>query len=71
MQLDEIQTGVARLNVTQGKHDFPSGKCYFRCGSSTHFANKFNIAKGKNLSKMWERGRFWGCFQIKTSEITC
>ena len=33
MQPDEMQTGMARLKVTQDKYDFPSNKCCFRCGS--------------------------------------
>ena len=37
MHRDEMQTGVARLKVTQDKYDFPCNKCCFRCGNSTHF----------------------------------
>ena len=51
LQSDEMQAGVSRLIVTQDKYDFPSNKCCFRCGSSTHLANKYNIAKGKTCQK--------------------
>ena len=68
MQPDKMQAGMARLTVTQDKYDFPSNKCCFHFGSSTHLANK---CKRKNLSKMWEIRTFCGCLQIKTSEITC
>ena len=46
MQPEEMQAGVARLKITQDKHDFPSNKRCFRCGSLTHFANQCTIAKG-------------------------
>ena len=71
MRPHEMQAGMARLKVTQDKYDFPSNKCCFRCRSSTHLADKSNIAKGKNCQKMWERRTFCGCLQIKTSEFTC
>ena len=67
MQPDKMQAGMARLTVTQDKYDFPSNKCCFHFGSSTHLANK---CKRKNLSKMWEIRTFCGCLQIRTSEIT-
>ena len=58
MQLDEMQAGMARLKLTQDKYDFPSNNCCFRCGSSTHLANKCNIAKGKARRKCGEVGHF-------------
>ena len=58
MQPDEMQAGMARLKVTQDKYDFPSHKCFFRCGSSTHLANKCNIAKGKTCRKCGKEGHF-------------
>ena len=58
MQLDEMQAGMARLKLTQDKYDFPSNNCCFRCGSSTHLANKCNIAKGKTRRKCGEVGHF-------------
>ena len=58
MQLDEMQAGMARLKLTQDKYDFPSSNCCFRCGSSTHLANKCNIAKGKTRRKCGEVGHF-------------
>ena len=69
MQLDEIQTGIARLNVTQGKYDFPSNKCYFRCGSSPHFANKFNLTKGKTCRKCGKEGNFAAAFKSKPQKL--
>ena len=51
MQLDEMQAGMSRLIVTQDKYDLPSNKSCFRCGSSTHLANKCNIEKGKTFQK--------------------
>ena len=70
MHPDEMQAGMARLKVTQDKYDFPSNKCCFRCRSSTHLANKCNIAKGKTCRKCRKVG-LCGCLQIKTSEFTC
>ena len=58
MQPDEMQAGMARLKVTQDKYDFPSHKCFVRCGSSTHLANKCNIAKGKTCGKCGKEGHF-------------
>ena len=46
-QSEEMQAGIARLKVAQDKYDFPSTKCCFCYGSSTYFANKCNLAKGK------------------------
>ena len=51
IQSDEMQAGMARLKVTEDKYDFPSNKYCFCCGSSTHLANKCNIAKGKTSRK--------------------
>ena len=53
-----MQTGMARLKITQDKYDFPSNKCCFRCGSSTHFANRCSIAKGKTCQKCGKEGHF-------------
>ena len=47
MQPEEMQAGIVRLKATQDKYDFPSNKCCFGCESSTYFANKCYIAKGK------------------------
>ena len=58
MQPDEIQAGIARQKVTQHKYDFPSSKCCFRCGSSTHFANKCNTSKRKTCQKCGNEGHF-------------
>ena len=58
MQLDEMQAGMARLKLTQDKYDFPSNNFCFRCGSSTHLANKCNITKGKARRKCGEVGHF-------------
>lgn len=70
MQPEEVQTSRTWLKVTQDKrHDFPSNKCCFCCGSSTHFANKCNIVKGKTCQKCSKEGHFCGCLQIKSSEI--
>ena len=49
---------MARLNVPQGKYHFPSNKCCFCCVSSTHFANKCNIGKGKTCQKCGKEGDF-------------
>ena len=51
MQPEIMQFGMARLKVTQGKYGFPSNKCCFRCGSSTHVGKKCNIAKEKTCQK--------------------
>lgn len=51
MQPEEVQTGTARLIVTQDMYGFPSTKNCFYCGSSTHFANKYIVAKGKTCRK--------------------
>ena len=51
---EKMQAGIARLKVSQDKHDFPSKKGCFRCGKSMHFANKCNIAKGKTY---WKSGK--------------
>ena len=53
-----MQIGMARLKMTQDKYDFPSNKCSFRCGSSTHLANKCNIAKRKTCQKCGKEGHF-------------
>ena len=58
MQPDEMQAGMARLKMTQDKYDFPSNKSCFRCGSSTHLANKCNLAKGKTYRKCRKEGHF-------------
>ena len=58
IQPDEMQAGMARLKVTQDKYGFPSNKCCFRCGSSTHLPNKCNIAKGKTCQKCGKEGHF-------------
>ena len=67
LQADKMQAKMTRLKVTQEKYDFLSSKCCFCCGSSTHLANKCNIAKGKTFQKYWwESGTCCGCLQIKT-----
>ena len=75
MQPNEMQARMARLKVTPDKHDFPSNGACFRCGNSTHFANKCNIrAKYKEQKrKLVEnvgKKDILRCLQIKTSEIT-
>ena len=69
MQPDEMQAGMARLKVTQDKYDFPSNKCCFRCVSSTHLANKCNIAKGKACQKCGKVGHFAAVCKSKPQNL--
>ena len=56
-----MQVGMASLTVTRDEYDFPFGKCSFQCGSSTNFANKWNIGKGKTCRKCVKEGHFAVC----------
>ena len=56
LQPNEMQAKMTRLKVTQEKYDFLSNKGCFCCGSSTHLANKCNIAKGKIFRKCGKVG---------------
>ena len=69
MQLEEMQAGMARLEVTQGKYDFPCNKCCFGCGSSTHLANKCNITKGKTCQKCGKEGHFAAVYISKPQNL--
>ena len=69
MQPDEMQAGMARLKVTQDKYDFPSNKYCFRCGSSTHLANKCNITKGKTCRKSVKVGHFVAVCKLKPQNL--
>ena len=69
MHPDEMQAGMARLKVTQDKYDFPSNKCCFRCRSSTHLANKCNIAKGKTCRKCGKVGHFTAVCKSKPQNL--
>ena len=69
MQPHEMQAGMARLKVTQDKYDFPSNKCCFRCRSSTHLADKSNIAKGKNCQKCGKEGHFVAVCKSKPQNL--
>ena len=62
MQPEEVQTGMARLQVAQDKYGFPSNKSCFRCGSSTYFAN---IAKGKTYQKCGKVGHSAAVYKSK------
>ena len=64
-----MHAGMERLKVTQDKHDFPSNKCCFHCGSSTHFTNKCNIAKGKTCRKCGKEGHFASVCKSKPQKI--
>ena len=52
MQPEEMQVGMAKLKVAQDKYAFLSNKCCFHCGSSTHFVNKWTVAKGKLVKNL-------------------
>ena len=69
LQPGQMQTGVARLKVRQDKYDFPSNKCCFRRGSSTHLANKCNIAKGKTYRKCGKVGHFAAVCKSKPQNL--
>ena len=60
---------MARLNVTQDKYDFPSNNSYFRCGSSTHSANKYKMAKGKTCQKCGKEGHFPAVCKLKPQNL--
>ena len=64
-----MQAGVARLNVTQEKYGSPSNNSCFRCGSSTHSANKCNIAKGKTCRKCGKEGHFPAVCKLKPQNL--
>ena len=53
----------------QNKYDFPSNTCCFRCGSSTHLANKCNIAKGKTCQKCGKEEHFAAGCKSKPQEL--
>ena len=65
MQLEEMQIGMAKLKVAQDKYAFLSNKCCFHCGSSTHFVNKWTVAKGKLGKKLGKEGLFTAACKLK------
>ena len=69
MQPDEMQAGMARLNIIEDKNDFHSNKYCFRCGCSTNFANKCNIAKGKTCGKSGKEGHFTTVCKSKPQKL--
>ena len=69
MQPDEMQASMARLKVTQDQYHFPSSKCCFCCGSSTHLANKCIIAKGKSCQKCGKEGQFAAVCKSKPQKL--
>ena len=60
---------MASLKVTQDKYDFPSNKCCFHCGSSTHFANKSKIAKGRSCWQCDKGGHFAVVCKSKSQKL--
>ena len=69
MQPKEMQAAMARLKVTQDKHDFPSNKRCFRCGSSTLFVNKCTIAKGLTCREYGKEGHFDAVCKSKPQKL--
>ena len=69
MQPDDMQAGKTRLKVTQDEYNFPSNKCCFRCGSSTHFEKKCNIAKEKTCRKCGKEGHFVAVSKSKPQKL--
>ena len=69
MQPDGMQAGMAKLKVTQDEYDFPSHKCCFCCGSSTHLADKCNIAKEKACQKCGKVGHFAAVCKSKPQDL--
>ena len=64
---------MARLKVAQDKYDFFSNKCCFRCGSSTHLAKKYNIAKGKIVENVGKKDilRLFANQNLRISLLIC
>ena len=69
MQPDVMQAGMASLNIIEDKNDFHSNKYCFRCGCSTNFANKCNIAKGKTSGKSGKEGHFTTVCKSKPQKL--
>ena len=69
MQLEDMQAGKARLKIAQYNYDFPSNKCCFLCGSSTHFANKWTVAKRKTCRKLDKEGLFTAVCKSKPQRL--
>ena len=59
-----------RLKITHDKYDFLSNKCYFHCGSSTHFANKCTVTKVEACRKSGKEGHFAAACKSKFPSLT-